>query len=132
MTIKWRDEMSVGCDSIDNDHKNLINLIIEYEKTLELKSVKRLNLVFSELVRYSEEHFKREEDLLFKSQYPLALDHSEHHEVLLTQLKDFHKLLTEKKKFNAQKTSDFFRTWLIEHVLQEDLKFKTYIEKKIQ
>ncbi|WP_317684460.1 hypothetical protein [Terasakiella sp. A23] len=51
--------MSVGSEIIDNDHKNLLNLIAEYEKTIQLKSIKRLNIVFRELEHYAEEHFKR-------------------------------------------------------------------------
>lgn len=131
MAIQWRDAMSVANTQIDNDHKHLIHLLNLVEKQLETpEDSAPLLKTFAQLKIYTIEHFQREEILQLRVRYPKAAEHKRIHQSLVKQLDS----ITASVKANgiSAKTddiSDLLRTWLIKHVLQEDLPMKPYFAK---
>ncbi len=136
MAILWRDEMSVGNELVDSDHRYLICMI----NTVELAMVTKednsiLMLALEQLEYYTEVHFKHEEELQEKIKYPDYFNHKKKHKDLVHQLKNFKKKLSELRinsdHYNEKVTNfeDFLKKWLIDHVIQEDLLMKPYILK---
>ncbi len=136
MAILWRDEMSVGDELIDSDHRYLICMI----NTVELAMVTRednntLTVALDQLEYYTQVHFQHEEELLEKINYPQYFNHRKSHMDLVKQLKDIKKKMFELRvnsdHYNDKLTDlvDFLRKWLLDHVIKEDLLMKPYILK---
>ena len=127
MPIQWREEMSVGNDIIDDDHKNLIGLINEYEAALSMKNPVILKHAITGLVDYANSHFEREEKLMAAVHYPHLNAHREHHRTLLYRIEDFHEGILKAHKIDLGEASRFLYDWLVRHVLDEDLKLRPYV-----
>ena len=135
MPISWLNSMSVGNDLVDTDHKNLIQIINKFEEALENEvDSEKIASILHELDNYTVEHFKREELLMKKVNYPHYYKHfREHHNLVsqLTALKS--EIILNIKKSGAMETSDalvnLLRHWLIDHVFNEDLLLKPYLNK---
>lgn len=135
MAIIWRKAMSVGNDIIDHDHHFMVNFVNSIELILQDPSAKEMLLeVFDQLYDYSVDHFRREETIQRKIEYPKSLQHKNSHSTLLSQLE---KLKTELEEIKSSKEIEkksseiinFLRMWLINHVLDEDMLLKPYLEK---
>jgi len=63
MSLYWRDQLSVGNDLIDSDHKYLIEIINRAEASLNAKSRRELAQALDSLDQYSRVHFAREEKI---------------------------------------------------------------------
>ncbi len=135
MAIIWRKGMSVCNDVIDHDHQFMVNFVNTIELALQTPEEKEIILeAFEQLYDYSVGHFRREESIQRKIEYPKSLPHKNSHASLLTQLeslkKDLEKIETPEKITNkAPQVVKFLRDWLMNHVLDEDLLLKPYLEK---
>ena len=61
MGLQWRDQLSVGNDLIDSDHKHLIEVTNRAELSLKAGNRVALASVLQELSGYAKSHFDREE-----------------------------------------------------------------------
>lgn len=133
MPIVWRDAMSVEDERIDSDHKKLIEIINDFEAAVHAGAAEAdLKRVFQQLMGYAAEHFAREEKLQKLIQYPYANAHHHEHANLVRQVKElFQRYVSEK---DAKKKNDilsdiagFLKSWLVDHIIESDLRMKPYI-----
>lgn len=135
MAIIWRKGMSVGNNLIDHDHHFMINFINTVELVLQEPVDKEMLMeVLEQLHEYSIGHFRREESIQRKIEYPQSLHHKNSHTTLLTDLEKLRKEIEETKSTEeiagrSEEIIFFLRNWLINHVLNEDMKLKSYLEK---
>ncbi|CAA7619127.1 conserved hypothetical protein [Candidatus Terasakiella magnetica] len=133
--IAWRDAMSVGSPALDADHKKLIELINLTEEWLGRESWPQVGAVIDDLLLYVQEHFRREEAIQAAIKFPDTEAHRRLHEALAARARLLH------DKFKAAATDAERRTcgavlakvlneWLIDHILKQDMKFKSLIPKK--
>ncbi len=135
MAIIWRKEMSVNNDAIDHDHHFMVNFLNTVELALQTPQEKDILLeVFEQLYDYSVYHFRREESIQRKIEYPSSLKHKSSHANLLKQLEEL-KLKIKKSKSSEEITKQadeiniFLKGWLINHVLNEDFLLKPYLSQ---
>lgn len=135
MAIIWTKAMSVGNGIIDHDHQFMIGIVNTIELILQAPTdIKNLPPVFELLLDYSKKHFRNEESIQRKIEYPQSIKHRTAHSNLLTELVSLMKDI-EKHSSSEDLTKEserivlFLRNWLINHVLKEDLLLKPYLEK---
>ena len=130
MGLQWRDQLSVGNDLIDNDHKYLIEVINRAEASVEAHNRVKLSAVLDELGAYGKTHFEREELVAKAAGYPKADQLHESHSKLVADLARFKDGIgdTWNEDASTQFTS-YLRGWLIEHVIKEDLPMKPWLVK---
>jgi hemerythrin len=113
----------------------MINFINTIELVLQKPEEKEMLMeVLDQLHEYSINHFIREETIQRKIEYPQSLNHRNSHSTLLA---DLEKLIgeikesesTEEISARSPEIINFLRNWLINHVLNEDIKLKPYLEK---
>lgn len=128
MDIQWQAQLSVGNDSIDNDHKNLIDLINEVQRALEGKDTNHLANLLRELIHYANIHFESEEKIARAVGFP-DCDHMHHaHEDLAQSLLECQdNLANHWSEALAKDVAALLRTWLVDHVIKEDLRMKPYL-----
>jgi len=123
--LVWNDGMSVGVESMDNDHKQLISLISELNTVIETGVTDELcSEIFDELTEYINIHFKREEALMRAAGYVDYENHLQQHVIFASEipkLKD--KLLTSDSAEVALEVNLFLYQWLTSHILVEDMSY---------
>jgi hemerythrin len=74
--VQWKDEYSVGIESIDSQHKKLLGLINSLQTAVNYKTGEAFEReALDELVDYTKTHFKFEEDMMEQNGYPEFTTH---------------------------------------------------------
>ncbi len=127
--IQWDPNFSVGAAVLDNDHKKLIDILngIYDAWQSENPSAAELGRLFDELLDYTDGHFSREEGKLAARDYPdLAAHHAEHERLreLVLAFRSRHLAGQQADKL-TEEMAKFLKSWLVEHILGEDLKYRS-------
>ena len=130
--MTWNEKLSVGVSVIDEEHKQLVNLLNElYDGMQAGQSKESLGKVLDGLIAYVAYHFKHEEDLFAQTGYPAAEEHKKEHDDLTNQV------LEVQKKYKAGDTGtlslevmNFLRKWLIGHIQGTDKKYTPHLNAK--
>lgn len=119
--LKWTDDLAVGNTFIDNDHQKLIDMVNRlHELMAEGKGKDVIGKVLNNLITYTKEHFRREEDLMRSLRYPDFIAHHEEHEKLLQQVLDLHQKFESGAATLSIQVLHFLRDWLINHIGKSD------------
>lgn len=130
MGLEWREQLSVGNDLIDSDHKYLIEVINKAELSLKAKDRAGLTKALDSLAKYSTTHFSREEALAIAVGYPKADHLHASHELLQGKLEKAKAEIGEEWSDAAGELFGIFlREWLVNHVIKEDMLLKPYLKK---
>ncbi|GAB1233192.1 bacteriohemerythrin [Ferrigenium sp. UT4] len=133
MSLVWRDQLSVGNDVIDADHKYLIEIINRAEHSLRARNHRELVEVLESLDQYSRLHFEREEKIAEAVGYTLIPHLNQSHRELLAQLDhirgEFDAMGHDWSAETVEHFTQFLRDWLINHVVREDLLMKPILQK---
>lgn len=126
--MTWTPEMSVGVHAFDEDHKKLIALVNDlHEGVMSGHRKEVLNHVLTELVRYTREHFGREEALFARTGYPAGAAHRKEHDELTQKAV----ALLERFKEGggamlSMETMTFLKDWLAHHILTVDKAYSSH------
>lgn len=117
--------MSVGVESIDSDHKQLLSLINEISDAIERnKAPAVIEDVFVRLETYVVEHFTREEALMRQCRYPDLKAHIKQHRQFTAKVPELKReLLNADSTEVAAEINLFLFDWLMNHIVGEDMGF---------
>lgn len=117
--------MSVGVESIDNDHKMLLKLINEISDAIEHNQTAAvIEDVFQRLEIYVTEHFTREEALMRQCNYPDLKAHIKEHRKFTAKVPELKReLLSADSTEVAAEINLFLFNWLMNHIVGEDMCF---------
>lgn len=129
--FEWLDQYEMGIEVIDYQHKRLVQLINDLHETNQDKTFKEglLEVILDELVKYTEYHFSKEEQLMEKVSYVNMKEHKVQHG-------NFVKKIQELRSNHSHKTDitddlfKFLKTWLQHHILEEDQGIANYITSR--
>lgn len=132
MPVAWREQMSVGVQSLDDDHKNLIGIINDFEGATRRGAGQAgddaVRSILRRLQRYALEHFAREEKLQADAGYDGLAENKAQHALLIRSLNDMIVQYTEDRLGPLAEATDqmttFLNHWLIDHILKTDLKMR--------
>ena len=128
--IVWEDSWNVGITEIDDDHKKLVSLLQKlFGALIAAQGAEYVKTIFFELIDYTRYHFEREEEIYKEYNYNELEHHKQLHQDLIQQVLDISKELLSEGE--TEKVSDdffeFLKHWLVDHILDEDLKFKDFL-----
>lgn len=133
MKLLWREELSVGNNVIDTDHKYLIEIINMVQQSLEAKDKSELKRLLDDLSSYALVHFDREEKIANAAGYAQARQLGLSHQSLIKQLDQVKaEIAGMGQGWSAEVArhfTTFLRDWLINHVVNEDCLMKPLLEK---
>ena len=92
--VEWSNELSVGIEEIDEQHKVLVNLINRlFDETVvhQAGTSAVMEEILHELIEYTVIHFAVEESLFRIFHYPETETHTRHHDELKAQVLDIQK-----------------------------------------
>ena len=129
--IGWDDAYSVGIDSIDEQHKRLINLINQLQTAVDYSTGEEFEReALDELVDYTKTHFSYEEDLMEKYGYPEFEPHKAQHGRMIQQVE---KVLAEYETDQdraMRHALNFLKEWLINHINGTDKEYSDFLIEK--
>jgi hemerythrin-like metal-binding protein len=126
-TLIWNDDLILGVPEIDEEHKQLVDLINIFLDALSRNKEKEvLSLTFENLLEYTCIHFRNEEALFDKRGYPEAEAHKLEHERLTDKVRELNR---EKKYVFSDSIADFLKSWIANHILEQDKAFAYYLNK---
>jgi hemerythrin len=133
--VKWHDDLSVGIEEIDTQHKALFNAVNAFLDSVEnAGNMDDVSVVISFLEEYVGVHFETEERAMKKHDYPHEDEHLAQHQYFaetVSYLKEKYlewgwgttstlKLMLQRKLVD----------WLTEHVSIADKKLGTFLQDK--
>ena len=128
--IEWSGEYSVNVREIDTQHKHLFKIIEDYNENIVNKAQKEvLDKTLNDLIEYSKYHFGTEEKYMEKYNFLDDLHRGEH-AVFINKVNDIKKRLDKGRLVLSVEISNFFRDWLINHVLNTDKKCSLFAKLK--
>ncbi|HOJ65345.1 MAG TPA: bacteriohemerythrin [Spirochaetota bacterium] len=131
--VEWDQKYSVNIKEIDNQHKKLINLANELFKACLIGkefAEKEFKNVIKEAVDYVKVHFKFEEELLFKYNYPEFKQHKQEHEDFVRKILEDVKNFESGKNFVPNNFARFLRDWTLQHIAVSDKKYSAFLKSK--
>ena len=129
--ITWSEEYELGNDFVDSQHKRLFELVGNVGKyCLEGWDKNNLSETLDFLLQYTVQHFNDEEALQVKYGFPEYENHKKLHEefeaIVIGKVSEFKEKGSTKDL--KETVNDFVITWLVNHILKEDMKIGAYIK----
>ena len=130
--VEWTDDLSVGIEEIDEQHKILVNLINRLfdETVLHQATTGVIEEILHELVEYTVIHFAVEESLFRIFHYPGTESHTRHHDELKAQVLDIQKKIQRGEATVNNELLMFLKKWLENHIISEDKLYGPFLLKQ--
>lgn len=126
----WDNKYSVDIESIDNDHKGLIDLINKLFEAMRAGKAKDvLDGTLTKLISYTRTHFLREETYFRTTNYPGYEEHKDQHELFIQKVNELKKHLDQGDSKISIDLMKFLSDWLINHILVSDRKYAQHLKK---
>ena len=131
--IAWKEDYELGNSFVDSQHKRLFELVNNIGKSCrENDDIGSLCETLDFLLQYTIQHFSDEEALQIKYEFPEYENHKKLHEEFEAAVSE--KVSEFKKTGSTEELNDTVNeiviTWLVNHILKEDMKIGTYIKDK--
>jgi hemerythrin len=132
MALKWTEEYSVGVKELDDHHRQLFSLLNNNLKSVINKNgdLKTIGADLKKLQEYTITHFKAEENLFLKINYPDARAHIHEHEEFRKELQKLDTLADGTDDLARLKLLLFLSTWFTKHIMTVDKKYIPYLIEK--
>jgi hemerythrin len=129
--MEWAENLSVGVDAIDNQHKELIKRVNVFYAALKAGNNKDETLkVLDFLSRYVVSHFRDEEALQVKYKYPKYNEHKKLHKDFLETVVGVKKDIETNGVTSAGSTmiAMTVSNWLVNHIGVQDKEIGKFIK----
>jgi len=124
----WKEEYSVGVETLDLDHKKLISLLNQFNTAYNYAMSEEYELqALKDLTNYTKYHFTREEKMMADCHYPELEAHQKQHQIMIDEI---HKV---EEKYQAlghdafEEVSEFLTDWLINHINGTDKQYSKHL-----
>ena len=125
---EWKDEYTVGIESIDQQHKKLINLINNFQTAVDYSTGEAFEReCLTAVVDYTKTHFTYEEGLMSEYGYPDFEPHKAQHQKMIDKINE---LLADYEKHPERTMKialDFLKQWLIRHINGTDKQYSEFL-----
>lgn len=127
--VAWKDELSVGINSIDDDHKKLLTLINNLETAVHYPTGEAFERqALQELVNYTKYHFEREEQMMLDTNYSDYEPHKRQHEEMINKVDEFMKAYEKDRDATIEEMTDFLKAWLLNHIAGTDQLYSPHLK----
>ncbi|MDD4641772.1 MAG: bacteriohemerythrin [Bacteroidales bacterium] len=125
--IEWSQELSIGNDNIDLDHRRLL---LTFNKLVDLintdKDREDFAGILNEMTDYAFSHFKKEEDYMQEFGFPDFAGHKKEHEAYIYKVSTYSLNLLGIHAPEPQEVLAFLEKWWQNHILQSDKIYEQY------
>jgi len=131
MFLQWTDDLAIGVEEIDAHHKALVSIVNDLQEAFEAdRGDAVVGDILIRLTEYVGYHFDREEQFMRASGYPDLEAHHDHHDRLMQQLGELVYRYEVNNHQLTEQTLAFVKTWLVNHLMDEDRKIGLFLKQK--
>lgn len=131
MLIQWSDDLSVGNEKLDKEHKKWIEILNNFYEGLKAgQSKEKLEELVLGMLDYTKYHFTNEETFMRSVNYPGLEDHQKTHAEYVEKIKTYYEKIKSGKLILSLEVTNFLKSWLINHIKGVDQQYADYIAKK--
>jgi hemerythrin len=128
--LRWTDDLSVRTQEVDEQHKDLINLINRLDISIGKQHGQNTSrAIFDELMESAQEHFLFEESLMRLTHYPEYVHHKEQHEALMEHLRTIQYQLNTEGTDITEDVVHLQKHWWPHHIRSSDQHFSVHYER---
>lgn len=127
--VDWKDSYSIGIETIDNQHKQLFDILNKiYIASEEESDIEVITPLFDALQDYTKYHFDEEEQYFTTLSERSIKHHRNEHQFFIRELE---KIKQQSLRIGAISLElvFFLNDWLINHIQVEDPKYLDHEEK---
>jgi hemerythrin len=125
--VVWNDELSVGIEEIDEQHKVLVQLLNELSQAIKEHHGNEACLaILDRLVDYTRIHFAVEESLMRIFEYEDYENHKAEHEQLIEEVVTMRREIEEDHRKISFKLLHFLKMWLTQHIMSSDKEYSEH------
>ncbi len=130
--LEWKDSLSVGIRNIDEQHRQLVDMVNELHDEAETsgRHCPAPELV-ARLKAYAAEHFHIEEGYMQAFAYPDFEAHRLEHEGFLSAIHGFEAACTAGQA-DPREVLEFLKQWLVQHITDVDVQMGRFLEDYLQ
>ena len=129
--IKWTDDLILGIEEMDVQHRKLVDLINDFYDGLKSKSNDEL---IAELIKgvndYTLFHFSAEERLLNKYNYTDTAGHTNEHNDFKSKLSEIESRFKSGRLILSFELTNLLKDWLINHIKVSDKQYAAFIKQQ--
>lgn len=130
--IIWHDKYDTGIESIDREHRNLVDIINRFHADMNSRRIDKEESFRSaahNLMNYVKEHFSNEEKWMLEAKYPdYDLQHAAHQHFIKVFVEDV-MAFSSYNPHSAYHFLEFLKDWFLSHVAISDNQFRFHKEK---
>lgn len=129
----FNDRLLIHVEKIDNQHRNLFEILDELQQACKKEKGKKvIRELFNSLKKYAVIHFLDEEKVMIKNNYPGYLEHRKMHKAFSKKVLELEKTLNNKEipLTTLVEVNSFLSKWLITHIGMEDKKIGQFLSQK--
>ncbi len=130
--IEWSEQISVGIQEIDEQHKQLVELINRLF-TAMASGKEKLQVakeILNELMQYTIVHFAVEESLFRIFDYPDYDKHCENHSSLRDKVIEINAKVQMGERMITPELLTFLKKWITNHIMVEDKAYAPFLLEK--
>jgi hemerythrin len=126
--VSWNENLSVGVKEIDDQHKQLINMLNDLFVAMSKGEGKAiLKEMVQKLADYTKDHFREEERLMEVYCYNGYEMHKKEHDVFVKKVNDFQKKFND-DHLSSVEVADFVQGWITNHVMKTDKLYAPFMK----
>ncbi len=124
--ITWKSAYSVGDTSLDAQHKQIIGIVNDlYTAMQEGNDYEAVRPLLDRLLQYTNTHFKYEEQMMQRHEYPDLSQHKALHDHMRQRTAD---LRRHAGLVTGQDLLVFLKDWWVNHIQDQDKQYSPYLE----
>ena len=128
--LSWSNQYLIGTGVIDAEHQELFHLVNNFHSLWAEKHAPHdIAKVLNQLIIYAERHFRHEEDIMAAAGYAKLEQHKAVHDVMIERIFKLQQSYEDKSLHLEMDTMKFVKSWLIDHILQEDYLFRDFLQR---
>lgn len=127
----WAQDMVIDGGPIDDDHKNLVRMVNElHDATTEGRGREVVGRILDELIRYTDDHLRKEEVIMAEAGFPNLERHRIGHQAFIDQLEKLRRRYQEGSIAVAAQLSTVLRDWLSIHIRRNDRELLEFMRRQ--
>ncbi|MBU1247236.1 MAG: bacteriohemerythrin [Proteobacteria bacterium] len=129
--LEWNDDHKVGVKEVDEQHQKLFDMLNDlHQAAVNGSEQSVLAAILDEMIDYTVYHFKTEEDLYIKYNFPGYENHKKVHDALTGQAVELQQQFRDGSATISFDLLDFLHGWLVDHTTGLDKEMGPFLNEK--
>lgn len=128
--ISWRETYNIGVDEVDQQHQELVVKLNEFlDACMQQKGKDKIMETLAFLRDYTVEHFRSEEEIMLKYNYPEYAEHKKDHDDFVASVLELEASIQNQGAtvVTTLKLNRTLTDWLLSHISKSDMKIGQFL-----